>query len=212
MMSVTPPPAPPLQGRGVPTGFHAAVKAVAAPRGGMWQQGGSRSLGCHVAVKAAAAPLPCRGGVGGGVSIFSLISPLFFLTRACHARECHFGCIEIDNQTVRCAHFACTVVRFGCTEPAPAACIFSRAASFFQNAASFFSRAGRIFFVPGPGIFTSGPRRKKSRIGIFFCRPHRFSFRLPPSTLHPPPNTPRCNQKTAHARIPCMRARVAIYS
>ena len=45
LILLTPPPTPPLQGRGVPTEFQAAGKA-------------------------AAAPLPCRGGVGGGVSNF----------------------------------------------------------------------------------------------------------------------------------------------
>ena len=47
LILLTPPPPPPLQGRGVPTEF-------------------------QVADKAAAAPLPCRGGAGGGVSIFIL--------------------------------------------------------------------------------------------------------------------------------------------
>ena len=53
---LTPPPTPPLQGRGVPTEFQAAGKA-------------------------AAAPLPCRGGVGGGVSnqpTQNLVEPFFY--------------------------------------------------------------------------------------------------------------------------------------
>ena len=53
--SLTPPPAPPLQGRGVPT---------ESPKRR------SRRQQLQAVAKAAAAPLPCRGGVGGGVSNF----------------------------------------------------------------------------------------------------------------------------------------------
>ena len=53
-----PTPAPPLDGRGEPTEFQAASKA-------------------------AAAPLPSRGGVGGGVCIFIILSYSLSITKSC---------------------------------------------------------------------------------------------------------------------------------
>ena len=76
-----PTPAPPLQGRGVPTELPAAVMAAAAPL-----PSARALLACHrrdarrgvltelpAAVMAAAAPLPSRGGVGGGVCNYIIL-------------------------------------------------------------------------------------------------------------------------------------------
>ena len=70
-----------------------------------------------------------------------------------------------------------------------AAHFFKKAASFFKKAAHFFSRAARFF-------------SKTTCFGRSSCRP--------PFTYFPPLTPLRCNQKSAHARDACVRARKSL--
>ncbi len=189
-------------------------------------QGGNRSPGCHVAVKAAAAPLPCRGGVGGGVSIFSLISPLFFLARARITRVSEILVapkliIRLLDVLILLAPLFVLVAPNPHRRPAffhERPPFFKMRPPFFHERPPFFKMRPPFFherpafFCPRPWDFHERPAQKKFPHWHFLLpAPSLFiSFtNYPPSTLHqtPPPVQPK-NLSRAYPVHACARSHI----